>query len=214
MSAERPGLRERTRRAVQQEIGEAAVALFMEHGYEATTIDDIAAAVGLSQRSVFRYFGTKDDIVIGKLDLAEQQMLAALRARPADEPVWESLNGLVHMLDAPNDPRAEAIHRVVIETPTLLGAYLQKLQQIQEAVVTVLYERATASGTPYEVDDPTPRALTAAAFGGLVAAQRSWIASGARGSLGAAIDRALSVIAPCPDATTRHQSSAQEPTVA
>lgn len=197
MKLEEPGLRERTRRAVQREIGEAALALFVERGYEATTIDAIAAAVGMSQRSVFRYFATKEEIVVGKLDLAVDQMLETLRTRPAGEPIWASLRHVFDMLDEPEHQKiAEPIHRVVLETPALLAAYLQKLQQIQDAVVDGLHERAAAAGRPYAVDDPTPRALTAAAFGCLVAAQHSWLASGAAESLGDALDRAMATITP------------------
>src|SRR5580704_9262497 len=74
------GLRERMRRTVLSEIAEVALKLFIEHGYETVTIDDIAAAAGLSRRSVFRYFSTKEDIVVGKFDLIADDMLAELRA--------------------------------------------------------------------------------------------------------------------------------------
>ncbi|MEU4237513.1 TetR family transcriptional regulator [Actinoplanes sp. NPDC026619] len=197
----KPGLRERTRRAVQREIGEAALALFVERGFDTTTIDDIAAAVGMSQRSVFRYFATKEEIVVGKLDLATDQMVGTLRARPPGEPVWVSLRKIFDLLDEPiPQVTAEQVHRVVLETPALLAAYLQKLQQVQEAVAGALAERAAAAGKPYAADDPTPRALTAAAFGCMVAAQHSWLASGAAGSLGAALDRAMATLRPAADA--------------
>src|SRR5690242_10152847 len=98
MSESRSGLRERTRRAVRKEIAEAAGALFAERGYEATTIDHIAAAVGMSQRSVFRYFATKEELVLGKFDFVVEEMLDVLRARPADEPVWTSLHRVFDVL--------------------------------------------------------------------------------------------------------------------
>ncbi|MFJ1746696.1 TetR/AcrR family transcriptional regulator [Streptomyces sp. NPDC088116] len=201
MNEKLPGLRERTRRAVRMEIAETASALFVERGYEATTIDDIAAAVGMSQRSVFRYFATKEEIVLGKFDLVVDDMLAALRARPADETVWTSLHHvfdvLVSLAEAPgHEEMVEPMHRVIFETPVLLAGYLQKLQQIQDAVVAELLERAEAAGTPHAPDDPTPRALTAAAFGCLVAAQHSWLASGAKGSFADAIARAMATVGP------------------
>lgn len=201
MSQKQPGLRERTRRAVRKEIAEAANALFVERGFEATTIDDIAAAVGMSQRSVFRYFATKEEIVLGKFDLVVDDMVAALRARPLDEPVWTSLQRLFDVLvslaeTSDHEKLVEPIHRVVFETPVLLAGYLQRLQHMQDIVVAELLERAKASGTPYAADDPTPRALTAAAFGCLVAAQHSWLASGAKGSFADAVDRAMATVGP------------------
>jgi AcrR family transcriptional regulator len=62
------GLREITRRAVRAQIADTAMALFVAHGFEQTTVDQIAAAVGISTRSVFRYFATKEDMVVGHLN--------------------------------------------------------------------------------------------------------------------------------------------------
>lgn len=89
---ERPaGLRERTRRAVQAEIVAAAMRLFLERGFEATSMDQIATEVGMSRRSLFRYFGTKEDIVLGDHAAHGQVLRAALEERPADEPPWQAL---------------------------------------------------------------------------------------------------------------------------
>ncbi|GAA2555493.1 TetR/AcrR family transcriptional regulator [Winogradskya consettensis] len=191
-------LRERTRRAVQREIGDAALALFAERGYDATTIDDIAAAVGMSQRSVFRYFATKEEIVVGKLELAVDDMLDVLRARPAGEPVWTSLRRVFDVVDHYGDQPefAALIHRMVFDTPALSAAYLHRLQLMQDAVVAVLIVRAAEAGSPYTADDPAPRALTASAFGCLVAAQHSWLASGTTGTFAEALDRAMATLVP------------------
>lgn len=197
MMSPQPSLRERTRRAVQKEIADAALGLFASRGYEATTIDDIAAAVGVSQRSVFRYFATKEEIVAGNFDLNADDILVILRARPADEPTWTSLRRLFDIVGTPDRQEAlKPIRRVVFETPALLVIYLKKLQSLQDAVVDVLLDRAEAAGTPYAPDDPAPRALTAAAFGCLVAAQHASLASTTNDSLASYIDRAMATITP------------------
>lgn len=198
MMSTKPSLRERTRRAVQKEIGDAALGLFASRGYDATTIDDIAAVVGMSPRSVFRYFATKDEIVVTKLDLCADDMLDTLRARPADEPAWTSLRRLfVDVVGRPDQQEAlKPIQRVVLETPALLAVYLQKLHCIQDAVVDVLLDQAEAAGAPYAPDDPALRALTAAAFGCLVAAQHAWLASETDEVLASYIDRAMATITP------------------
>ncbi|WP_423463651.1 TetR family transcriptional regulator [Promicromonospora sp. MS192] len=195
------GLRERTRQMVKAEITDAAKRLFVERGFEATTIDDIAAAVGMSQRSVFRYFASKEEIILGKLGLVVDDALAVLRARPADESLWTSLRHVVDALvsvsaTAGEREFVEPIQRLVFESEPLLAGYVQKLQRVQDAVVDVVMERAQGRGEPYEVGDPAPRALTAAMFGCLVAAQFSWLASGAEGTLGEAVDRAVATISP------------------
>jgi AcrR family transcriptional regulator len=195
------GLRERMRRTVLNEIAEVALKLFTERGYETVTIDDIAAAAGLSRRSVFRYFSTKEDIVVGKFDFVAGDMLAELRARPAGEPVWQSLRRafdlLVPYVDAPGKHEvAEPMQRIVFQTPALLASYLLKLQRMQDAAETALRERAAQAGAPYAADDPAPRAITGAAFGCLVAAQHAWLAGGAKGAFADAIDRAMSAVSP------------------
>lgn len=201
MTEQPAGLRERMRRTVLNEIAEVALKLFTERSYETVTIDDIATAAGLSRRSVFRYFSTKEDIVVGKFDFVADDMLAELRARPAGEPVWQSLRRafdlLVPYVDAPGKHEvAEPMQRIVFQTPALLASYLLKLQRMQDAAETALRERAAQAGTPYAADDPAPRAITGAAFGCLVAAQHAWLAGGAKGTFADAIDHAMSAVAP------------------
>ena len=133
-SAARTGLRERTRRAIQKEITEAAERLFVERGYEATTIEHIAEAVGMSRRTLYRYFSTREDVVLGKLDVVADEVLDVLRARPVDEPVWASLrhsfDGLIrHLDDAGNTELAEPMQRILFGTPGLLARYLEKLER-------------------------------------------------------------------------------------
>jgi AcrR family transcriptional regulator len=171
VNAPGPDLRERARRAVLKEITDAANRLFIEHGYETTTIDDIARAVGMSRRSVFRYFPTKEDI--GVFDL------------------------LVPYVDAPGRQEvAEPMQRVVFATPALFARYLQKLQRMQDAAEQALRERAALSHRPYGADDPTPRAIVGAAFGCLLAAQHAWLAGGATATFADTIDRAMASVGP------------------
>jgi len=121
----------------------------------------------------------------------------------AEKFVWDSLRRvfdlLVPYVDAPGKHEvAEPMQHIVFSTPALFASYLQKLQQMQDAVVTALRERAAAAGAPYADDDPAPRALAAAAFGCLVAAQHSWLAGGAKATFAATLDRAMATIAPAP----------------
>lgn len=194
------GTREIAREAVRKQITDVAKELFAEQGYEGTTIDDIAAAIGISQRTVFRYFPTKEAIVVGKIDYFGDDFLAALRDRPVDEATWESLRRGFDCADPEGDPGdkdvAVDLHRIVFGAPALLGTYLETLQRMQDAAGTILRERAAAAGSPYPKRDPTPDVIAAGAFGCLVAAQRSWLAGGAKGSFAEMLDRAMATIAP------------------
>src|SRR6266568_401324 len=79
-------VRERTRRAVRGELAQLAADLFVEKGYDETTIDDLAAAAGMSKRTFFRYFASKEELVMGKYEFFGQQLAEDLAARPAANP--------------------------------------------------------------------------------------------------------------------------------
>ncbi|MDV9200806.1 TetR/AcrR family transcriptional regulator, partial [Streptomyces sp. Wh19] len=84
-----PGLRERKKLRTRIAIRQAAYRLIAEQGYEATTVEQIAAAAEVSPSTVFRYFPAKEDIVL--TDEYDGVLAAALRGRPAGEPPLESL---------------------------------------------------------------------------------------------------------------------------
>jgi AcrR family transcriptional regulator len=86
-----PSLRERTRLHVQSEIARQALELFDLQGFDATTIDQIAAAAGISQRSFFRYFPTKEDVVIDDPAAYGAHLAEVLHSRPSDEAPWDAL---------------------------------------------------------------------------------------------------------------------------
>jgi AcrR family transcriptional regulator len=201
MDQVRTGLRERTRRAIQKEITEAAERLFVERGYEATTIGHIAEAVGMSRRTLYRYFSTREDVVLGKLDVVGDEVLAALRERPAGEPVWASLrhsfDGMIAHLDhAGSTGLAAPMQRIILETPGLRARYLEKIERVESAAETVVRERADAAGKPWAVDDPTPRAVVAAALGCVLAAEHAWLAGGATEKMAVLVDRAMAAVGP------------------
>ena len=64
-------------------LQEAALALYGEHGYEETTVAEIAERAGLTKRTFFRYFTDKREVLFWGAELLEQQMVAAIEAAPA-----------------------------------------------------------------------------------------------------------------------------------
>ncbi|WP_375002553.1 TetR/AcrR family transcriptional regulator [Aeromicrobium sp. CTD01-1L150] len=189
-------LRQRTRDAVRADITTAAVGLFLERGYDATTIDDIAGAVGMSPRSVFRYFPTKEDIVVGKFAAGAERMLEVLRARPAEEQPWLSLRRMFDVVDTAREPDIHALQQMIFGVPALLSVYLRTLHVTQARVADILIQRAAAAGQPYERDDPSPRALAAAAFGCLLAVQESQLDSEQDAELERLLDRTMNFVIP------------------
>jgi AcrR family transcriptional regulator len=190
-------IRERTRRLAQTELTVVAQDLFLEHGYESTTVDQIAAAAGMSKRTFFRYFASKDDLVIGKYDLFGDRVADALDARPADEPVWESLRRVFDItLDYVQDDRArarnEAMERIVRSSPQLNARYLEKMQRVQEILIGRVAQRL--DGHAARAEDPRPAAIVGAAFACMHAARSAWFASDQSGDFGAYIDDAMSAV--------------------
>ncbi len=80
-----PGLRERKRQETLQRITETGLRLFMANGFDATTVDAIAAAAGISRRTFFHYFKSKDDIVLSLHQGFADPLIAALALRAEGE---------------------------------------------------------------------------------------------------------------------------------
>lgn len=195
-------IRERTRRLAQTELTSVAQDLFVAQGYDQTTVDQIAAAAGMSKRTFFRYFPSKDDLVIGKYDLFADRMAEALDERPADEPIWESLRRVFDLtLDYVQDDhqraRNDAMEEIVRSTPQLHARYLEKMQRVQELLIGRVAVRLTSRdrvGT-----DPRPAAIVGAAFACMQAARQAWFASDRSEPFGSYLDTAMSALPVSPD---------------
>ncbi|WP_167350122.1 TetR/AcrR family transcriptional regulator [Bradyrhizobium viridifuturi] len=77
------GLRERNRRQTLQRIADAGMELFLANGFEATTLDEIAAAAGISRRTFFYYFKSKDDILLAHIATYDDALRASIRDHAA-----------------------------------------------------------------------------------------------------------------------------------
>jgi AcrR family transcriptional regulator len=166
--------------------------LFVEHGFDKTTVDQIAAEAGLSRTSFFRYFATKEDVVLGNLDERGQRVLDALVARPAPEPVWQALRRSFSLLieeTAASPERGLRLARMLDEAPSLKARHLSRQLTWQSLLVP---EVARRLGVVDEAYDPRPRALVAAALACLNAAVEVWTASNGAVPLPALLDQAMS----------------------
>lgn len=87
-----PGLRERKRADSRESTVDHAVRLFREHGYEQVTVADICAAAGIGRRTFFRYFATKDDVLVEPLRQQTAQVMGLLAAAPASQSARQALH--------------------------------------------------------------------------------------------------------------------------
>lgn len=89
------GHRARKRRETLARIAAAGIALFLEKGYDATTVDDIAVEAGISRRTFFHYFKSKDEILLSLQSGMGQQIVAELRAQPEGQRPLEAVRAAV-----------------------------------------------------------------------------------------------------------------------
>jgi len=137
------GLRERKRRQTRERISEAAIALFLERGFDATTIDDIAAAADVSKRSFFDYFPTKEDVIFAWQDGFGESLAAAVAERPADEPLLSVIEEafVTTVTKAIADPRTLAIGDLICDTPALRARDQMKYAKLEQLLVDALVKR-------------------------------------------------------------------------
>ena len=188
-------LRDRTRQAMRDEVSAVALRLFDEQGFDKTTVDQIAAEAGLSRTTFFRYFGTKEDVVLGHLGELGQELATALAARPEAERPWDSLRRAFDVItevyaDEPN--RALNFARMLSDTPSLRARHWEKQLSWQNLLVPEVSRRLGAD--PTVTEDPRARALVASALACLDAATDGWTAGDGATPLGLLIDRAMGAL--------------------
>lgn len=85
-----PGLRERKKRRTRERIADVAWRSFVERGYDAVSVAEIAREAEVAEATVFNYFAAKEDLVYGQLGAFEQGLLATVRERPAGQSVADA----------------------------------------------------------------------------------------------------------------------------
>ncbi|MCX4592279.1 TetR family transcriptional regulator [Streptomyces sp. NBC_01549] len=168
----RPSLRERKKQRTRDALLRAALELFTTQGYDRTTVDEIAEAVDVSQRTFFRYFAGKEEVALFTQGVAEARFLTAVRERPPQEAPLEALRRAVlegwdTIGESIESPVPLELHmrayRLIESTPALLAAYLRRSAELEEEIARVIAEREGL-----DVDaDPRPR-VAVAAFGGVM----------------------------------------------
>jgi len=174
-SAERPsapeGLRARKKRLLRQHLSDTATELFLERGFDAVRVSEVALACGVSEKTVYNYFPSKESLVLDRWD----GTMAALRsglADPAVTPVEaavrilsDELRALTSWLAAQDDPAAaaEQVQRfgaLIRNTPALRAHQRNMTDQLIAAAAEVL-----AARTRRNSDDPEPVIAATALLG-------------------------------------------------
>ncbi|MET9598871.1 MULTISPECIES: TetR family transcriptional regulator [unclassified Streptomyces] len=173
------GLRERKKRRTRNALLRASLTLFLSQGYERTTVDEITDAVRVSQRTFFRYFANKEEVVFALQELVESRFVAELHARPASEGPFEAMRGAaLAAWDTVEVTLSEVVpvdlymrsYRLIESTPALLAVHLRRCTDLEDRIARLIGAREGLDADA----DPRPRVAVAAFCGVMRVTGRLW----------------------------------------
>ena len=146
-SAVKEGRRERKRRQTRERIESAALRLFLERGFDATTIEDITEAADVSKRSFFDYFPSKEEVVAAWQDGFARELIGAVATQPEDASVVEVIETAVNsaLRTAIADPQSLALAALIHDTPTLQARDQLKYAKLEKKLADALLARGSGS---------------------------------------------------------------------
>ena len=188
-------LAERKRLLVRDELADAAARILAVRGFDETTVDHIVAAAGVSRRTFFRYFESKEDVIVHMLAGAGEHICDALRTRPADEPTAAALrHALTPIISFSVADPDKALHtsRLIFNTPALLARFLERQTRWQADIAAILGHRAGLD----PCTDLRPTLAAGIALTAFNTALRCWATNDNNQPLATVIDDAFAFVAP------------------
>jgi AcrR family transcriptional regulator len=153
----RPGLRERKKQRTREAIARAAHELFVERGYQATTLPDIAEAADVSTRTIFAYFPSKEDILFDDLEQMKAALARALADRPEGKDALETVREFILNAQQADTSEIDAqLHHCISSEPTLRNQMRARIAQLAEVIAP-----AIAQDLAIPEDDPRTQLVTA-----------------------------------------------------
>lgn len=179
---ESPGLRVRKKLETRRRIEAAALDLIERDGFDATTVEAIAAAAEISPRTFFHYFPTKEDVVLADYADRLTRITELLAGGPESEPPWTALRAafLVVASDYESErPQLLRRFRIMATTPSVFARSLQLQAGWEDRVAEVMARR-----DPRRLEgDIEARLLASAALAAMRSSLRHWLATDARDPL-------------------------------
>lgn len=166
-----PTLRARRRQWMQDDLARVAVSLFLDRGFDSVSVDEIATAAGISERTFFRYFATKEAVLRRYRQSLASRLLRFFAARPNDEPALQALrNAYVESAEiAPAErPRIHALERLLATTSDVWA------KDVGETISDPAVAKELARRMGLDADDLRPNVLAAATSAAAAAAWAHW----------------------------------------
>jgi AcrR family transcriptional regulator len=189
------GLRERKKLRTQQQLQQAALELFLEHGFDNVTTDDIAAAVEVSKTTFYRYFESKEDVLLGNTAERLASIRQALDDRPVDEPVLVAVRHAMTSVIGHYDQARDAAllkARVMRDSRSLKARNLEQ-QAAWESVVADFVRSRLPNSSQRELQS---RVIAANVIASLRATIDYWLDTQGRDQLAALVDDVLDRLEP------------------
>lgn len=166
------GLRERKKAATREALGDAAWSLCVEHGPDSVTVEQIARAAGVSLRTFFNYFSSKEEAIVAGDTATAKAFLQEFAARPLDEPVLVALRETLHSIyllqvDLDRLRQLRDLRRNPALMPHFLAAYSSREQELAAAI-------AVRCGID-PVVDPYPAVAASAILASMRAVVQWWL---------------------------------------
>ncbi|MGW0824912.1 TetR/AcrR family transcriptional regulator [Streptomyces sp. NPDC002845] len=146
MGSREIGLRERKKRRMYQAVSDIAVKLFLDKGFDAVSVAEVAAAAEISKPTLFRYFPAKEDLVLHRLADHETEAARVVEGRAEGQSAVDALR--VHFLDGlarrdpvtglSDEPDVLAFHRLLYGTPSLVARLYAYLERSEAALAEAL----------------------------------------------------------------------------
>jgi AcrR family transcriptional regulator len=181
---------ERKREVVRVELAAAASRLLADRDYDTITIDDIVGTAGVSRRTFFRYFPTKEDVFLAVYGDYGRGLRARLAARPADEAPATALREAFTMETEPDLDKSYQLAKATMRVPAVYARHLEHLALWRKALATELGARAGIDPDA----DVRPELAAAIALAAFDTAVTRWVESGDPTSILQLLDECLEPI--------------------
>lgn len=185
----------RRARLVREEVSQIAIRLFVARGYDDVSVDDIAAAANMSQRTFFRYFATKDEIVLQYERQLRGRLHDAVRLRPSDEgPVTALTNAFIETSSAPVEYRERARERGLLlrNAPMLQARARMVLAEADGELAQLLAARM--SSVPRRIREERARVIVVSLVAVADYAWNEWVTSDSKKDPATYLARAFHVL--------------------
>jgi AcrR family transcriptional regulator len=146
------GLRQLKKEQTRQCIAETAMGLFIERGFDHVTVAEVASAAGVSEKTVFNYFPTKEDLFFDEVDEKEAALLTAIRAGRPDESIIAALRRYqVADCGRMSSPGFAEFARLIEESPALRAKELEVMARFQRTLTEALRDEVGLSEVEAQV---------------------------------------------------------------